>query len=393
MPCSLFFEPSKLSGELVVPPSKSHTLRAIFLGGTVENALESPDVDAMRRAVRDFGEKPIDCGNSGIVLRFMSARAALHPFKTILTGDHSILHNRPMKPLLSALEQLGAKTAVFPDHFEIQGPMTGGVATLDGADSQPVSALLFACSEAPFSTEIHVTNPGEKPWIDLTLSWLDRLGFTYERRGYTYYRVSGHGKIPPFHYRVPGDFSTAAFGIAAALITGSEITLKGLDMNDVQGDKKVIDVLREMGARIENFTVYPSKLRGMVIDVNDFIDALPILAVIGCFAEGRTEIVNGAIARTKESDRIHAIATELRKMGAKIEERVDGLVIEKSELRGAVVEGHKDHRIALSLAVAALGAVGETEVMGTECIAKTYDTFVEDFRKIGAKVESNLVRI
>jgi 5-enolpyruvylshikimate-3-phosphate synthase len=125
----------------------------------------------------------------------------------------------------------------------------------------------------------------------------------------------------------------------------------------------------------------------MRIDVNDFIDALPILAVVGCFAEGRTEIVNGAMARNKECDRIAAIALELKKMGAKIEEKEDGLVIEKSNLRGAIVESHEDHRIAMSLCVAALGASSPSTIYRTQCIKKTYPLFLRDFQAIGGGVE------
>jgi 5-enolpyruvylshikimate-3-phosphate synthase len=129
-----------------------------------------------------------------------------------------------------------------------------------------------------------------------------------------------------------------------------------------------------------------STLKGMKIDINDCIDALPILAVIGCFAEGTTEIVGGAIARKKESDRISAIATELKKMGADIEEKPDGLVIRRSSLHGAPLNTYHDHRIALALSVAALAATSPSTILNIECIQKTYSTFYEDFRKIGAQI-------
>ena len=129
------------------------------------------------------------------------------------------------------------------------------------------------------------------------------------------------------------------------------------------------------------------RLQGMQIDVNDFIDAVPILSVIGCYAAGTTEIVNASIARGKESDRLHAIATELKKMGAQIEEKPDGLIITHSPLRGAPVASWHDHRIAMSLAIAALGAEGDTLIDNVECIAKTYPQFAHDFRVLGATIE------
>jgi len=128
-----------------------------------------------------------------------------------------------------------------------------------------------------------------------------------------------------------------------------------------------------------------ASLKGIQLDINDAIDALPILAVIGSFASGKTEIMNGAIARKKESDRISAIACELKKMGAQIEETPDGLTIYSSNLHGAVLSSHNDHRIALSLSIAAMGAKGKGQICDIECIEKTYPNFVIDFQRIGAK--------
>jgi 3-phosphoshikimate 1-carboxyvinyltransferase len=242
-----------------------------------------------------------------------------------------------------------------------------------------------------------VINPGEKPWIDVTLDWFDRLGIAYERRGYDWYRTMGNSTLAPFTYRVPGDFSSAAFPIAAALVTGSEITVHNLDMNEAQGDKRVISILEQMGARFtigkNTLTVKKGELRGMKIDVNDCIDALPILSVLGCFAEGKTEIVGGAIARRKESDRIACMASELRKMGAQIEERPDGLVIARSDLCGADLTSHHDHRVLFSLVVAGLGSKGHTTVRETECGAKTIPHFYEDLLSVGANIELDSIRL
>lgn len=418
-------EPSTLKGDFWIPPSKSQTLRAILFAAlangvsTITHALSSPDSEAMIQAIQLLGAKVskksngfeiqgvsgnlqpaddvIDCGNSGIVFRFLTALSGLNPNYTILTGDASIRHQRPIKQLLSALEQLGAfAVSSRGDGYApvvIRGPFLEGRAELDGQDSQPVSALLIAASFAPDPIELRIKNPGEKPWVDLTLHWLQKLGIVFERKDHSLYRLQGNSQIEPFHYSVPGDFSSAAFPIAAALITNSEITLQGLDFTDMQGDKAILSTLQEMNARLE---IDPEKktlkipknqtLRGTKIDVNHFIDALPILAVLGCFAEGETEIRNGLIARQKESDRIAAIARELKKMGADIEEMPDGLLVRKSTLRGAVLNSHLDHRIAMSLSIAALGASSPSRICDISCIDKTYPSFYADFSQKGAAI-------
>jgi 3-phosphoshikimate 1-carboxyvinyltransferase len=418
--------PGSVQGTLIIPPSKSHTLRAILFAAMadgfseIRNFLHSPDATAMIEAMRLFGasieitadclhiqgingkllpaENVIDSGNSGQVLRFVGALAALSNSYTILTGDHSIRHHRPVKPLLEAISQLGALAVSSRlDGYApmiIKGPMQPGYAKLAGEDSQPVSAMLIATSFLQGKSTIEVTNPGEKPWIDLTLFWLRKFGIEIAHQNYSHYTVPGSAHIDSFSFSIPGDLSSAAFPMAAALVTHSELTLTNIDMQDCQGDKKIVEIFQQMGARIDidnekkSLTVHKnSHLKGQRIDVNDFIDATPILAVIGCFAEGSTEITNASIARKKESDRLHAITTELKKMGASIEERPDGLIISQSCLHGARLFSWHDHRIAMALTIAALGASSETWIEGVECIAKTYPSFAHDFRKIKAAIE------
>lgn len=418
--------PSSVKGKVAIPPSKSHTLRAILFGlmgkgkTEVRNYLHSPDTFAMIDAIRVLGAKVItaekeiliegvsgqlkgadnviDAGNSGQVLRFIGALAGLSPTYTVITGDHSIRHNRPVKPLLDALEQLGASAdSMRLDGYApiiIKGPMRPGVAKIDGEDSQPVSGMLIAAAFLPGKTEIIVTNPGEKPWIDLTLSWMKRLNLSVTNHDYTRYCIQGHGSYDGFDIAIPGDFSSAAFPIAAALVTNSELTLENIDMNDCQGDKKLIDVLIQMGAKIQiddgkkTLAVQKgSTLKGMQLDINDYIDAITILAVIGCFAQGTTTITNAAVARKKESDRIHSICTELKKMGADIQETPDGLIVSHSPLQGAKLQSYRDHRIAMSLSIAAFGAKGSSIIDGVECIAKTFPTFAQDLIQLGASIE------
>lgn len=417
---------SKLSGEIKIPPSKSQTLRAILFGmlGTgktiVKGYLESPDTFSMVTACRLLGatiditpdhlvitgtgghiehaDDVIHAGNSGIVLRFIAAISALSHSPIVLTGDHSLRTNRPIKQLIEGLTQLGASAISTKNNgfapLIVNGPLKGGKATVYGEDSQPISSLIIASIFSENPVELHVINSGEKPWIDLTFSWLDRLSIPYERKErYSHYYLDNPKKVPSFEYFVPGDLSSAAFPIAAAIVTQSELSISNVDLSDMQGDKKVIEILREMGAKIEYEeskktlrVLKNSSLLGKKIDINDCIDAIGILAVIGCFAEGETHLYNGAIAREKECDRIACLTKELTKMGANITEHNDGMTIKKSNLRGVSVFSHQDHRLAMALSIAGMFSTGHTTVQHTDCISKTYPCFKENFTSIGASI-------
>jgi len=414
-----------LSGKLAPPPSKSHTLRAILFAslakGTscIRNYLTSPDTQAMITACRQLGAEiqqadahlqikgvagqpqcpadVIDAGNSGQVLRFFGAVASLVDGYTVITGDHSIRFNRLLVPLMQGLSGLGVQciSTKGDGHAPliVKGPMSPGHTRLEGADSQPVSGLLIAAAFLKGETVITVKNPGEIPWVKLTLDWFDRLGITYTHTpDFDGYTVIG-GECPSgFDYTVPSDFSSLAYPLVAALITRSTITITGLDRADSQGDKKIIDVLSTMGADFccegTSLLVKSSdQLVGCDIDVNDFIDALPILAVLGCYAKGTTRLLNAGIARCKESDRLAAIAEELRKMGAYIDVQPDSLAVQATPLTAADMVSHSDHRIALSLAVAAMGVpTGTSTIEGVGCVAKSYPDFVGAMQSLGADI-------
>lgn len=417
-------KPSKLKGSISASPSKSQSMRAILFAtmacgtSTIKNYLNSPDIDAMIEACKKLGAnitrhentleiigvsgKPsipddvIDAGNSGQVLRFVAAIAALTEGTTVLTGDHSVRYNRPIRPLMDGLSQLGVEcySTKNDDHapLVVRGPLQPGITSLDGADSQPVSGLLIAAAFLKGTTEIHVRNPGEKPWVNLTLHWLDRFGIQYSNDNFEKYTVIGNPLIQGFNYTVPGDFSSIAYPIVASILTQSEITVHNIDMNDAQGDKKIISALRNMGALIEEsgnsiYVKAVDTLTGCEIDVNDFIDAVTILAVVGCYASGTTTLTNAAIARQKESDRLSSITTELKKMGADIIETPDSLIIKNSSLKGSSCHSYHDHRIAMSCAIAALGADSETIVNDIACVTKSYPNFLSDLQDLGCIME------
>jgi len=410
-----------LSGHLQVPPSKSQTLRAILFAAlahgtsTIHHPLNANDSNAMALACKTLGatiesfpqglkitgtggiirpnSDTIEAGNSGIVLRFCSAIGALSSSPLTINGDGS---RRPMHPLLDGLTQLGAQAiSIRGDGYapvKIRGPIKSGSARISGEDSQPVSALLIASSFLPGPTSIAVDNAGERPWVAMTLEWFERLGIAYTHNNFSHFSLKGHAEYNGFSYRVPGDISNAAFPIAAALATRSEISLGNVDMNDPQGDKELIAVLQQMGANIthKNNILHVKKgerLKGVSVDINNFVDALPILAVMGCFAEGETRISGAGITRHKECNRITCITQELKKMGADIHETADGLVVKASTLRAATLSSHHDHRMAMALTVAALGADGQSTIEQVECVSKSFPTFMDDFNKLGANIK------
>jgi 3-phosphoshikimate 1-carboxyvinyltransferase len=422
---SYIVKPSNLSGECSIPTSKSQSIRAILFAsmatGTsvIKNALQSPDIIAMIAACKQLGaqitehnneliiegisgnlrtpDDVIDAGNSGQVLRFIACLAGLQENYMVITGDASIRHNRPVGPLIDALPKLGVSCVSLRGDGRapliLKGPYTDNSTKLDGADSQPVSGLIMAAALRDAKTIINVENPGETPWIDLTLSWLQKFNIAYIKQDYSYYEIIGRKNIAAFNYQVPGDLSSLSFPLAAALITQAEITIHNVDMKEPQGDKAIVEILQQMGANISldatNKTLHVAKttaLNGITVDINHCIDCIAILATIACYAHGETKITGAAIAREKESDRITAICSELKKMGANITELPDGMVIKQSNLHGATVDSHHDHRIAMSLAVAGLIATGETTITNTKCVSKSFPDFCTTMQKLGANI-------
>lgn len=301
---------------------------------------------------------------------------------------------RRVQPLIDGLNQLGAfASSSRNDGFApliVKGKIKGGKATIDGRDSQPVSALLFLGAFVPLT--LHVENPQETPWIELTLSWLDRFQIPYEKEGFHFYKMPGEREIPPFQISIGADFSSLAFPLAAALITQSEIELENLDFDDPQGDKKILDVLEKMGAPLKRGPTHlhvekGAHLKGGSFDLSALIDAVPVAAAIGCFAKEPVHLTNIAGARSKESDRLRCISEELRKMGAEIDEFPDQLQIHPRRLHGAKhLKSHHDHRIAMALAVAALGADSPSTIDDVECVEKTYPGFFAMLKTLGADV-------
>lgn len=427
--CLVYPNNNKLSGEINASPSKSQTLRAILFAtlangkSHIENILLSPDAMAMISACKQLGamieqnentlkiigtngklsipDDIIDAGNSGIVLRFIASICSNLNSYAVITGDHSIRHNRPVKPLLDGLHGLGVfAESMRGDDFApliIKGPVLFDSTQLDGHDSQPVSGLIISSLLSNGNTEIKVNHPGEKPWLDLTLDWLDRLDLKYSRDGYDRFVIPGIQIINNFDYFVPSDLSSISFPVAAALVTNSSIVINNVDLSDPQGDKLLIDIFRQMGAKIDYhehtkklIVNHYDKLVGIEVDINNCIDVINILSVVACFAQGETKITGAKIARSKECDRIACISAELTRMGASLKEFDDGLSIYNSTLRP--VDGlntYNDHRMVMALFVAALGASfnnnhkNNSTILGISSISKSYPEFFDHMQAIG----------
>ena len=396
---------SKISGQVEIPGSKSHTIRAIVLASlakgtsTIKAPLVSEDTVSCLQAASTLGawiKRGDDTiwRNSGTGLRLFTSIAARADFPISFDGDES-LRTRTMASLLAALQAMGAKveSANGKCPLSVTGPINGAEVTIEGKTSQYLSSLLFAAPLLENDTVIHVEGLNEQPYVMITLEWLDRQGIRYEsEKDLSTIRISGSQQYSPFSVRIPVDFSTASFPLVAAALTGGDVQIPNLDFTDAQGDKMIFDYMRDMGVKIEtkdNITAIkgPKKLKAFDIDLNATPDALPVLAVAGACAEGTSYLRNVPQARLKETDRIFCMAAELRKMGAQVEEFHDGMAITGTKLKGSgELDSHKDHRIAMALTIAAMAAEGESVIKDAECADVTYPGFIDDFRNLGAKI-------
>ena len=413
-------QPSHLSGEVFAPPSKSYTHRAVLItslgpGGSIKRPLLSADTRATISASQAFGaeididkdvrikgvtdqprtpEDVINVLNSGTTLRFCSAVAALTD-GAVLTGDASI-RSRPNGPLLSCLCDLGAQAFSIRNNGKaplvVRGRMKGGTARLNGAvSSQFLSALLIAAPLAEKDSTI--TIDGElksRPYAEMTLDMLAQAGIRIEA-GEQEFFVPGGQRFGLKGYTIPGDFSSASYPLAAAAVTGSELKVRGV-LPSRQGDSAIIDILSRMGAMVSwdkeagELKVKGGELQGVDVDAGRTPDLVPTIAVLGALAKGKTTVFNAEHVRHKETDRLHAMAVELSRMGADIQERPDGLEIEGGKLHGARVHGYHDHRIVMALAVAGMVA-GVTEIDTAVSVDVSYPGYFQQMKGLGAKAE------
>lgn len=417
----LIQETKELRGRIRAPPSKSYTHRVVIAAslakGTsrINHPLISEDTLATIDACSFLGatitrkdktlnisgtntlrapSKPINCQESASTIRFLIPVAALAEGKTVLTGSNS-LKKRTIAPLIKALKQLDVECTSdqgFPPVSVFGKGIRGGKTSLVGnISSQFISGLLLACPMAHKDTQIDLTTPLEsKPYVQLTLKTIEKHGVKIDvSKNFRSYRIPPGQTYMAQNHVVPGDYASSAFLMAAAALTHSKIVISNLPKN--LPDDSIINILRRMNVdvhvRDDVVEVDGGELRAAYIDAKDIPDLVPPCAVLACFSEGETIIYNAKRLKIKESDRLDALSSELKRMGAKIAETRDGLRINgPCKLYGATVDPHNDHRIAMACAIAGLRSEGRTMIPKAECVNKSYPTFFQDLKKLGAEI-------
>lgn len=412
---------SSISGEISCPPNKSYTHRAIFLASLagknsmVENVLFSADTDATIRACKNFGAEItqkassitvkeaiktgksmpwIDAANSGTTIRIAACIASLFSHEITLTGDES-LQKRPMRPLLDALESIGARCSSengMPP-VKVTGKIRGGDVSIPGnLSSQFVSALLICAPLTEIGINLSIEgNLVSKPYLDATISTMRRFGVSVQTLiPYKKYRVLPQ-IYKPETFQVPIDFSSLALLLSAAVLNGRNISVNGNIGNLPQGDEVFIDILEQLGANVSIGSTKisvdaPDRLGGGKFDLSNSPDLLPALAVLGLKASEPIEIFNVQHARLKETDRISILHRELARLGMAVREKEDGLILEPSEgLHSAELNPEKDHRLFMAFCIAGM-FVGGCTVRDPDSVAVSYPNFIEDMNRAGAEI-------
>ena len=409
-------EPSAIKGTLKAPASKSMTQRAIAaalladgqsiihnpsycddslaamsiavgLGARVE-----PQVNELKiNGSAVLKEPKLNCGESGLAIRMFSPIAALYPAEIKMVGANS-LKKRPMFMIEEALNQLGVKCTSSGGFIPltIEGPIVGGYCEIDGSvSSQLLTGLLMALPLAAGNSEIRVNNLKSKPYIDMTIQILKSFGISVENRDYSLFRIQGNQKYIPQSYTVEGDWSGGAFLLVAGAING-QLCVRGLRSDSMQSDKLIVNALENAGAHIisgENqIEITRSELKAFEFDSTESPDLFPPLVALASYCEGISTIKGVSRLIYKESDRAKALQEEFSKMGIKIEINDDLMFVIGGKPQGARVESHDDHRIAMAIAVASLGATAKVSIRDSQCVAKSYPGFFDDLRRVGAVV-------
>jgi 3-phosphoshikimate 1-carboxyvinyltransferase len=420
-----------LRGEVRMPRSKTHSFRALILASlahgisVVRNPKLSGDWHEAVKAMSMYGAKieeiengvfriegvggnlhtpadVINVNNSGTMLFFVAGVAAACPGWSVITGDESIRTLRKISTnLFAPFHDLGVEIISTKNDgmapLVIKGKANGGVAHMDGVGCQPVFSVLIASAFSEKPVEVFARNPGERAYIDLLLYWFRKVGLQYENVENRHEHYAFPGNKPPqaFDAEIPFEWSAPAYPLLAAILTpDSEITIRGMNWDDPYGDKQVISVLQKMGADItfecDSLTARTSELYGIEVDMNDLPDQVPTIAIAACFAKGKTSIKNALTARWKECDRIAAVCRELSKMGAKVIEQEDGLIIDQDgtwKLQAAHINGYYDHRMVLSFAIAGMQVDGETLISDAHMVEKSFEQFIPDMIQVGANFE------
>ena len=415
---------AKVSGEVNVPGSKSLSNRALLLAALAEgeteltNLLDSEDIEHMLNALTKLGvsyrlsEDKTQCvvqgnggafnvaeplelflGNAGTAMRPLCAALAASNVDTVLTGEPR-MEERPIGDLVDALREADAEVTYLKNEgyppLQIKGKtLNGGEMSVDGSvSSQFLTALLMA---APlFSGDVTIRIKGElvsKPYIDITLDTMAKFGVTVKNDNYQTFTISGDAKyIAPGKFMVEGDASSASYFLAAGAIKGGTVRVTGIGQNSIQGDIRFADVLEAMGATVvwndEYVEITGAPLKGVNMDMNHIPDAAMTIATTALFAEGPTTMTNIYNWRVKETDRLAAMATELQKLGAKVEEGHDYIKVWPTDsLKHAEIDTYNDHRIAMCFSLVALSDTPVT-INDPGCTRKTFPDYFTRFKTL-----------
>ena len=410
---------NQCDGVVTIPGSKSYTHRALILSSLADgesiliHALRCEDTERTAQALLKFGveifwesddvrvlgtggmykggDEKIDVGNSGTSMRFLTALAGLKKGITLLDGSER-MKKRPIGELLSGLGELGVRAYSQkgndypPVIVESQG-LKGGAVKIKGEESsQFLSGLLIVAPYAQRDVSIEVTGSlASEPYVDITLDVMSAFGVGIRNQGYRSFFIKAGQRYLPQKYRIEGDASNASYFFSAAAVCRGRVKVKNLNPATIQGDIGFLDILERMGCAVTRgsdwIEVLGGELHGIEIDMNEMPDLVPTLAVTAAFARGRTVIQNIGHLRFKESDRIHALAAELGKMGIRVNEGEDGLEVEGGKPQGAEIETYDDHRMAMSFAIAGLGVPG-VKIKGERCVDKSFPEFWETLQKL-----------
>jgi len=414
-------EKSEIDGSIECPSNKSYTHRAIFLASLaidksiIKNILRSGDTNATINACKNFGveikdvgdditvtsasvlklqSNTIDAANSGTTIRIATAISALANDKIVLTGDSS-LKKRPMQPLLDALESLGAKCSSSNGNppISVSGEIKGGEVKIPGdVSSQFISALMITAPKLENGLILNIQGKlVSKPYIDATITMMKKFGVEVETK--TPYKKY---IIPEQNYKattvtIPSDFSSLALLLSAAVLLGENLTIQVSTGSMPQADEAIIDILEIMGVVItlDKNTIKiksPEKLDGGKFDLSNSPDLIPAVAILALKTSKPIEIFNVKHARYKETDRIAILARELSKLGIKVVEKNDGLVLKNSgSLAGADLNSENDHRLFMAFCIAGM-YVGDCTVSHPESVKISYPNFIQEMKRIGCKI-------
>lgn len=408
-------KPSQYKGEISANPSKSIMQRVIALAAlsdtptVIKNMDKSNDsmaalgvCEAMGCDVNIKGDSVVvnpaktpkhnvwNVGESGLSARMFAPIAGLFEEDITITGKGSLL-KRPMNTVIDALEKLGLEVKHNGGYLplEIKGEITNYNFELDlSAGSQLLTGLLIALSKAKQDSEIKVKNLKSKPYIDLTKCVLAAFGARIENDDYKRFFIPGNSILSRAEFTVEGDWSGVAFHLVGAAISGS-VKINGVNPKSKQSDRAILDVLGHVGAEVikgkNSVFVKKNELSAFEFDATDAPDLFPPLAVLAAYCSGKSKIKGVSRLKHKESNRYDTIKTEFEKLGIKVEQDGDFMIIQGRKPMGGKAYSHNDHRISMALAILGLKAAGNIEIENSESINKSYPGFFVDYKKLGGR--------